>query len=135
MDNLLSFLRSKRFKFPLITALAYGVIYLVIRQFFFIGRTHHLYTLDWSAKNFLWLAVLISCVPMVFGWYRYGLISTLGYILGLVVGEVFGPAMRVLDPGLPPMPVHDGWIISILTFLGFCVVGIAYEIYLKKRGE
>jgi len=133
MDNLLSFLRSKRFRFTLITALAYGAIYLISRYFFFIGRPHHLYTPDWSAKNFLWIAVLLSCIPGLFGWYRYSLISLSGYILGIVLGEIFGPTTRILDQSMPPMPVHDGWIISIFIFLGFCLIGIFYEIYLRKQ--
>ena len=131
----MSFFRSKRFRYTLITALVYGGIYLVSRQFFFIGREYHLYTPDWSAKNFLWIAGLLSCIPGVFGWYRFSLISLAGYILGLVLGEIFGPATRILDQGLPPMPVHDGWIISIITFFAFCIVGIIYELYLKKQAH
>ncbi len=133
MDRILRFLKSKRFIYSLATALAYGAIYLISERFFFIGREYHLYTPDWTAKNILWIACIISCIPGLFGWYRFSLITLLGYISGVVLGEIFGPTMRILDPGLPPMPVHDGWIISIITFLTACLIGIVYERYLDKH--
>jgi len=131
----MSFFKSKRVRYTFITALGFGGIYLVSRQYFFIGRAYHLYTPDWSAKNFLWIAGLLSCIPGIFGFYRFSLIALLGYTVGVVFGEIFGPTTRILDQGLPPMPVHDGWILSIVTFFAFCIAGIIYELFLKKQAH
>ncbi len=130
-----NFLRSKQFKYTSLVFLAYLAIYLISWQFFFIGRPSHLYTPDWTAKHFLWIACLISCIPGFLGAYRFSFITLFGYIAGVVFGEIFGPSMKIMQEGMDPMPVHNGWFIAILTFFAFCVIGIVYEHYLKKRRQ
>jgi len=118
-----------------LVGLAFLTIYLISSQFFFIDRPLHLYTPDWTAKHFLLIASLISCIPGFFGAYRFSFITLIGYIPGVVIGEIFGPTTRIMQEGMDPMPVHNGWFIAILTFLAFCVFGIIYELTLKKRSQ
>jgi hypothetical protein len=126
-------IKKKYLKYVLITMSIYVLIYLVSWRFFFIGCPAHLYTPDWTAKHFLWIACPISCIPGFFGRYRFSLITIIGYMAGVVLGEIFSPTTKIMQEGLPSMPVHNGWLIAILTYLGFCLIMIVYEVYLKKR--
>jgi hypothetical protein len=115
------------------TAAAYLAIYLISRYFFFIGRGYHLYTPDWTAKNILWIACIISCLPGLFGAYRFSFITLAGYLAGVILGEIFGPTIRTVQEGKPAMPYHDGWFYCIATYIVSCVIGITFELYGKGK--
>lgn len=121
----------EKHKKGIITAAIIGILYLAIffvcYQFFFIGQDFHLYTPDWTAKHFLWIAAIISVIPAFFGAYRFPYITLAGYILGVISGELFGRTMRVMQENLPPMPYHNGWLICISFYLGACLVGIIVD--------
>lgn len=112
---------------------AYLFIYFICRQFFFIGQPYYLYTLDWTAKNILWIAALISAVPALFGKIRYAFITLGGYLLGLLTGELFGAQMVAKSPSLPPVPVHYGFAWCIGVFLLGCIIGILVERMAAKK--
>jgi transcriptional regulator with XRE-family HTH domain len=119
---------KKHHMYTLATATAYVAIYLICRKFLY-----HLYTPDWTANNILWIVCIISCIPGLFGAYRFSFITLAGYIAGVILGEIFGPTMRTVQKGMPPMPYHDGWFYCIATYLVSCMVGIAYELYGRRK--
>lgn len=111
----------------LIVLIVYLCIYLICKQFFFVGRPYHLYTPDWTAKNVLWIAAIVSALPALMGWRRYPYISLGSYVLGLVLGELFGPQMVIMNAGLPPMPYHYGFAWCIGLFIIGCLIGVLVE--------
>ena len=109
-------------------ALIYAVIYFICRELLF-----HIYTPEWTSRNFLLIAAMISIIPAFFNAYRFPFIALSGYVLGVILGELFGRTTRIMMEGLPPMPVHNGWFICIVSFIIFCVAGGIIEIALKKK--
>lgn len=103
-------------------AAIYTIIYILCRQFF-----NHLYTPDWTAKNILVPAALISSIPALFGWFRLPYITLIGYITGVISGELFGGFQR----NVPPRFLHYGWLICICIYFISVVLGIVVEF--KKR--
>ncbi|MFA9380808.1 MAG: hypothetical protein ACERKO_07080, partial [Acetanaerobacterium sp.] len=126
---------KQRFKKGIITAAVIGILYLAIYficyQFFFIGRDFHLYTPDWTAKNILWVAAVISAVPAFFGAYLFPYITLAGYIAGVICGELFGKTM--LQDDLRSMSYHYGWFICISIYLCSCLIGIVAQTILKRK--
>lgn len=111
----------------LIVLIIYLCIYLICRQFFFIGRPYHLYTPDWTAKNVLWIAAIISAAPAFMGWRSYPYISLGSYVLGLILGELLGLQMVTMDASHPPMPYHYGFAWCIGVFIIGCLIGVIVE--------
>jgi len=109
----------------------YAIIYVVIFQFFYIGRPFHLYTPDWSARHFLWIALFISLAPIVNEYYRYPFITFGGYIVGIVLGELLGG----FESNTPPQYLHHGWSISIFVFLASAILALILErrLWRKKK--
>lgn len=124
---------KNRFLHFLIITIIYVIIYILCQQYFFIGKPYHLYTPDWTAKNILWIAAIISAVPTMLGWKKYPYITVTFYILGVVLGELFGLQMVVFDPKLPSMSYHYGFAWCIGTYLVGCVVGFIVEKVTKSR--
>ncbi|ROR29217.1 hypothetical protein EDD66_103153 [Mobilisporobacter senegalensis] len=116
-----------------IVASVYIFIYVICRQFFFIGKPYHLYTPDWTAKNILLIAAIISTAPALIGWKRYPYITVGFYSFGIVLGELFGSQMVVMDHNLPPMPYHYGFAWCIGTYAIGCVIGLMIEKITRSR--
>ena len=75
------------------------------------------YLFGWLLSSNLYLcASVVSSLPALFGKRRYALISTLGFILAIPLGE-FG--------GRNPYCSweHWGWAIWLLTYASFCIYG------------
>lgn len=119
---------KKHHIYAAVTAAFYFLIYIVCRKYLY-----HLYTPDWTADNILWVACIISVLPGLFGAYRFSWITLAGYLAGVILGEMFGPTMRIVQEGQPPMPYHDGWFYCIATYIVSCLIGIACEIYSKGK--
>lgn len=124
---------KKRFLHFGIVVVIYCLIFIVCHQLFFIGKLYHLYTPDWTAKNILWIAVIISAVPTFIGWRKYPYITISFYIVGIVLGELFGSQMVVMDKNLPPMPYHYGFAWCIGIYIVGCVVGLIVEKRTKSK--
>ncbi len=118
---------KKRFLHFGIVAAIYLLIFALCQQFFFIGKPFHLYTPDWTAKNIMWIAAIISAVPALIGCKKYPYITVAFYILGVVLGELFGRQMVIMDQSLASMPYHYGFAWCIGIYIIGCVVGLAVE--------
>lgn len=66
-----------------------------------------------------WTSMLISAVPAVFGKWRFSALTTLVFIMGILLGEPLGRSV----PG-----IHWGWAIWGYTFFWSIVMGIVLEI-------
>lgn len=117
----------------MIIVVIYILIYMLCQQFFFIGKPYHLYTPDWTAKNILWISAIISALPAIFGWRKFPYITVVFYIIGIVLGELFGRRMVIVDKNLPPMSYHYGFAWCIGIYILGCIVGIIVEKAAKSR--
>lgn len=75
------------------------------------------YLFGWLLSSNLFLcASIVSSLPALFGKRRYALISTLGFMVGLPLGEFCGRNPYCSWE-------HWGWAIWLLIYLAFCVYG------------
>lgn len=88
-----------------------------------------LYTPEWGARRIFGIATLIILVPSLFGKIRFSIIVLIGYILGLVFGELFGG----FQASVPPQFLHYGWLILIIVFLMACILGVIVEHRTRSR--
>ena len=107
----------------------YIATYLIFRFVFDVRGIYPIYTPGWTGRHFLLYAAVTSIVPMLFGWLKFPYITFTGFLLGNLFGEVFGG----FQSHLPPQFLHFGWLICIMVFLVSCIVGVFFELRLKKR--
>ncbi len=107
----------------------YLVIYLVSRQLFALHSPHHLYTPEWTTRNVLWIAAIVSAVPALCGVRLFPFVTLGGYVLGVVAGELFGG----FEADVPPHYLHWGWLIWLCVFLASVGIGIVVEKVRKRR--
>lgn len=108
---------------------AYLVIYVISRQLFGLHSPHHLYTPEWTARNVLWIAAIVSTVPALLGARLFPFVTLGGYVLGVVAGELFGG----FEAHVPPRFLHWGWLIWLGVFLASVGVGVVVERVRKRR--
>ena len=78
------------------------------------------YLIGWLLHGGLfWTSMLISAVPAVFGKWRFSALTTLVFIMGVLLGEPLGQSV----PG-----IHWGWAIWGYTFFWSIVMGIVLEV-------
>lgn len=111
-------MNKKRFLFLLLLFVTLAAVYGFARY-----ALPSLYTPEWSARNFFFIAALIIFVPSVFGKYRFSTLALSGYLVGIAAGELLG-GFRSHEP---PQYPHYGWIISIAVFLAFSVLGAVLQ--------
>lgn len=120
--------KRRHFLTVIIVAFAYALIYFVSQKYLY-----NIYTAEWTSRQFLPIAAIISIIPALRKSRYSPYISLSGYVIGVILGELFGPTERIMDKSLPPMPIHQGWFIAIVTFLIFSAIGAILEMVLKKR--
>lgn len=81
------------------------------------------YTPEWSARHILCIVSLIIFFTALFGKIRFSIFTLVGYITGIIAGEIFG-GFRV---NVGPQYIHYGWLICILVLIAFCCIGILIE--------
>ena len=122
---------------------AYLVIYLLGRIFGTAPGSYSLagwlfgndpqqlsYLYGWLLRQKLfWAALLISALPALWGKYRFSATTSIGFALGLALGELAGPN----PAGTPWGHGHDGWAIWGGCFLLSLAMGGVLE-RLSRRG-
>ena len=88
------------------------------------------YLYGWLLRQKLfWAALLISALPALWGKYRFSATASVGFALGLALGELAGPN----PAGAPWGHGHDGWAIWGGCFLLSLAMGGVLE-RLSRRG-
>ena len=88
------------------------------------------YLYGWLLRQKLfWAALLISALPALWGKYRFSATASIGFALGLALGELAGPN----PAGAPWGHGHDGWAIWGGCFLLSLAMGGVLE-RLSRRG-
>ena len=122
---------------------AYLVIYLLGRIFGTAPGSYSLagwlfgndpqqlsYLYGWLLRQKLfWAALLISALPALWGKYRFSATTSIGFALGLALGELAGPN----PAGTPWGHGHDGWAIWGGCFLLSLAMGGVLE-RLSRQG-
>ena len=122
---------------------AYLVIYLLGRIFGTAPGSYSLagwlfgndpqqlsYLYGWLLRQKLfWAALLISALPALWGKYRFSATASIGFALGLALGELAGPN----PAGAPWGHGHDGWAIWGGCFLLSLAMGGVLE-RLSRQG-
>ena len=105
-------------KFFGIVVAAMCVLYILTR--YCMGS---LYTPEWVARQlFPFFAGMITAYSLS-GKRRIVVISFIGYISGLVAGEIFGG----FESHIGPQYHHWGWLIFIIVFIIFFIAAILVE--------
>lgn len=106
-----------------------GIMLLVYVLAFVIGRLwQDCYTLNWLATNGpYWIAAAISCIPLLFGKWKYAICAFAGNVAGVVAGELFDANMEGADVG----GSHYGWLIWGCLYVTAILAGIMVELICK----
>jgi hypothetical protein len=115
----------------LIMLALHGLIYLLNSRYFDIGKPYYLYTVSWTSRRMLPLAGGISALAALLGKSHLSVLSFAGYVLGIILGELFGGFAR----DVPPQYTHYGWLIWGCTFLLSVGAGVVVERGIRKRLE
>lgn len=109
---------------------AIGAMVLVYALAFAVGRWlwTECYTLNWLATNGpYWIAAAISCIPLLFGKWKYASCAFAGNVIGVMAGELCGANMEGADVGAS----HYGWLIWGCLFVTAVLVGVMAELICK----
>lgn len=92
----------------------------------------HSYLYGWLlSSNLFWYAMAISAIPAFFGKKKFSCVTLLAFILGLLLGMIFGP-----DPeGAAMGQSHYGWAIWGTIYLMSMMVGILWERFTKSSAR
>jgi len=121
-------------KCKIITISLFIASYLIIFAFSkFVFNSF--YTAEWTSRNVLLFAAIITIVPLFFNKYKFAVITLIGYILGVVIGEILGKAtINIFHPNYPsPESLHDGWILWGFVFILSIIIGIVVEVITNRR--
>ena len=84
----------------------------------------HSYLYGWLlSSNLFWYAMAISVVPSVLGKFKFSVVSTLGFVVGIITGMIFGPypAGEAMGHG------HYGWLIWGVIYCISILIGVIVE--------
>ena len=89
----------------------------------------HSYLYGWLlSSDLFWYALVISVLPSLFGKFRFSVITTGAFIMGLIAGMIFGPYPEGAAIGHD----HYGWAIWGVIYLSSIVIGVIFEKYKKN---
>lgn len=69
----------------------------------------------------------ISVIPALFEKHKFSTVTTVGFVLGIILGMIFGP----YPEGAAIGHNHYGWAIWGIISLLFIIVGILVELFIK----
>lgn len=133
---------NKNIVFALLIAAAYILIYLVGRLIWcdlsnssLIGTLftskptgEHSYLYGWLlSSDLFWYAMAISVIPSLFRKHKFSIVTTVAFVLGIILGMIFGPYPEGAAIGHD----HYGWAIWGGVYLLPIVVGILAERFIK----
>lgn len=142
-------LKERKYMGSILTALGLIVGYVLV---YFIGRviclgwpweayswrwwlnhsspTSFSYIYGWLIhNNVFWAVMIVTVIVAILGKYRFSLSCSAGFLVGMVVGELFGKNPAGAERGL----THYGWEIWLLILLFSAFMGIIMEKLFKKE--
>lgn len=134
--------RIKNIKSALLVVAAYLLVYLLGRfiwcdfsqssviGWIFTTRPcgEHSYLYGWLlSSNLFWFSMAISAAPALFSKYKFSLVTTVSFVLGIVLGMIFGP----YPEGTAIGHSHYGWVIWGGIYLLSIIIGILSERFIK----
>ena len=78
-------MNKRNIKPAMILVMILLVLYLVTRY-----CLSDFYTPEWSARHIFWIVSLIVFFTALFGKIRFSIFTLVGYIIGIILGEIFG---------------------------------------------
>lgn len=88
----------------------------------------HSYLYGWLlSSNLFWYALVISVLPSLWGKFKFSAVATVGFIVGIVAGIIWGP----YPEGAVIGHSHYGWAIWAVIYLITIVIGVIVEKYKK----
>jgi len=90
----------------------------------------HSYLYGWLlSSNLFWYSLAISALPSLFGKHRFSAFTSAGFVIGLLLGMIFGPYPEGAAVGHD----HYGWAIWGTVYLLSIAAGIIWERISRKR--
>lgn len=84
----------------------------------------HSYLYGWLLSSyFYWYALAISALPSLMGKVRFSAATTVGFVVGVAAGVIFGPYPEGAEIGHD----HYGWAIWGVIYLISIAVGVIVE--------
>ena len=106
------------FKFFTVFLIVMTIIYLLSRYAFL-----QLYTPEWVARQlFVYILTFLTVISLL-GYRKFVTVSVIGYVTGIISGELFGG----FESDIGPQYLHWGWLIFIVVFILFCIIGFMVE--------
>lgn len=117
----MKYVKNINIKFTAVYFAVMAIIYIVSRYCLGI-----FYTPEWVARQLFPYVFILLTIAVLKGCKRFVCIAITGYITAVAAGEIFGG----FESDVPPQFIHWGWLIFIVVFTVFCIVGIILE---KRR--
>ncbi len=118
--------RNFNWKTTVILAATLFLVFVVTRYYM-----SDYYTPEWSARHIFWVAALMILLTSFFDKVRFSFFALAGYLLGMLAGELFGGYQK----DVPPQYLHYGWLIQIVVFFAFCLLGIWMQQKRKNKNQ
>ena len=111
-------LRKLDFKF-------FAIILIIMMIIFGITRyaLSYLCTPEWVARHLFSYILSFLIVMSLIGYRKFVTVLVIGYISGLLEGELFGG----FESHIGPQYLHWGWLIFIIVFVVSCFIGYIIE--------
>ncbi len=119
---------GKKGRLIIFLLLAYALTYAVFRYVFDVEGIYPLYTPGWTGRHLLWMAALVSIGAALLGFFKTAIFSFVGFLLGNVLGELFGGFWSK-----PPQFLHYGWLICIVVFVLAALMGYSLDRRAKSQ--
>lgn len=123
-------MRKLHLEFKRSSVIVTGAMLLAFLAAYVIGRLawKECYTLGSLTMNGPYLlAVAVTCVPALFGKWKYASCAFTGNVIGVVAGELCGSNLEGAEAGMD----HYGWLIWGCVFATAVMVGIMAELICK----
>ena len=120
----------KKHKKPIIISICIIVLYLVC---FFICKFAKLnsYIANWSSIYSIWIAIVLSIIPLFFKCNKLPVISLVGYILSIIIGHIIDNSLG-LYVTKNNVQMHSGSIMFAIVFAFVYLAGITVELFIIK---
>ncbi|MBN4051077.1 hypothetical protein JYU11_01305 [bacterium AH-315-G05] len=137
---------KKKYFILALVIFSYVVVFLFCRLFLMRGSPMFSYTANWVARQYFLYIWVASILFAIYNLYIASLATTLGSFVGIILGHVIGGHMKaknlerldqLIESGASAQEIqalhsNKGVYIWLLTILIACIIGLFFDILLKK---